>query len=53
MLMRSNAESAAFYRSGKVELGKTNTRLHHLIHTQQSLVLKEYGLNCKPGDQFH
>ena len=47
MQIRANAESAAFYRCGHVEEDKANSKLDSLISTQNRLVLKEYGLNCK------
>ena len=47
MQMRSNAESAAFYRAGEVEKSKTNMKLQSLLSTQNSLILREYALHCK------
>ena len=47
MQIRANAESAAFYRCGRVEQDKANARLDKLVRTQQRLVLREYFLNCK------
>ena len=47
MQIRSNCESAAFYRSGKVEEDKTNFHLKNLIDTQHKLIRKEYALNCE------
>ena len=47
MQIRANAESAAFYRCGRVEQDKANARLDKLVRTQQRLVLREYVLNCK------
>ncbi|XP_052273117.1 lysosomal cobalamin transporter ABCD4-like isoform X2 [Dreissena polymorpha] len=45
MQIRSNSESAAFYRSGKIEEGRTNHHLANLINTQRRLILREYALN--------
>ncbi|XP_064623835.1 lysosomal cobalamin transporter ABCD4-like [Lineus longissimus] len=45
MQLRVNAESVAFYRSGRLEWDKTNKKLNTLLNTQQKLVLKEYALN--------
>lgn len=44
MQIRVNAESAAFYRAGKVEHMRTNRRLQALLQTQKSLVNKELWL---------
>ncbi|XP_061785425.1 lysosomal cobalamin transporter ABCD4 isoform X1 [Nerophis lumbriciformis] len=44
MQIRVNAESAAFYRAGKVEHMRTNRRLQSLLLTQQSLINKELWL---------
>ncbi|XP_054617255.1 ATP-binding cassette sub-family D member 4 isoform X2 [Dunckerocampus dactyliophorus] len=44
MQIRVNAESAAFYRAGKVEHMRTNRRLQALLKTQQSLINKELWL---------
>ncbi|KAM9778653.1 ATP-binding cassette sub-family D member 4 isoform X1 [Syngnathus typhle] len=44
MQIRVNAESAAFYRAGKVEHMRTNRRLQTLLQTQQSLINKELWL---------
>nr|XP_057912833.1 ATP-binding cassette sub-family D member 4 [Doryrhamphus excisus] len=44
MQIRVNAESAAFYRAGKVEHMRTNRRLQSLLKTQQSLINKELWL---------
>ncbi|CAG09148.1 unnamed protein product, partial [Tetraodon nigroviridis] len=44
MQIRVNAESAAFYRAGKVEHMRTNRRLQALLQTQKSLVKKELWL---------
>ncbi|XP_020629474.1 ATP-binding cassette sub-family D member 4-like isoform X2 [Orbicella faveolata] len=38
MQIRSNAESIAFYRSGDLEMNKTNSRLQSLLQTQLRLV---------------
>ncbi|XP_061668612.1 ATP-binding cassette sub-family D member 4 isoform X5 [Syngnathoides biaculeatus] len=40
MQIRVNAESAAFYRAGKVEHARTDGRLQTLLQTQQSLINK-------------
>ncbi|XP_022333421.1 lysosomal cobalamin transporter ABCD4-like isoform X2 [Crassostrea virginica] len=45
MLLRTNAESAAFYRSGEIEKFYTDQRLHRLLKTQHSLILRQYPLN--------
>ena len=47
MLLRTNAESAAFYRSGEIEKFYTDQRLHRLLKTQHSLILRQYPLNCE------
>ncbi|MBN3314553.1 ABCD4 protein, partial [Atractosteus spatula] len=44
MQIRVNAESAAFYRAGKVEHMRTDRRLQSLLHTQRSLMNKEFWL---------
>uniref|UniRef100_A0A7N6B906 ATP-binding cassette, sub-family D (ALD), member 4 n=1 Tax=Anabas testudineus TaxID=64144 RepID=A0A7N6B906_ANATE len=44
MQIRVNAESAAFYRAGKVEHMRTNRRLQTLLETQRSLINKELWL---------
>ncbi|XP_066539713.1 ATP-binding cassette sub-family D member 4 [Hoplias malabaricus] len=44
MQIRVNAESAAFYRAGKVEHMRTERRLHSLLHTQRRLMNKELWL---------
>ncbi|KAF0023523.1 hypothetical protein F2P81_024153 [Scophthalmus maximus] len=44
MQIRVNAESAAFYRAGKVEHMRTNRRLQALLQTQTSLINKELWL---------
>uniref|UniRef100_A0A674PNV9 ATP-binding cassette, sub-family D (ALD), member 4 n=1 Tax=Takifugu rubripes TaxID=31033 RepID=A0A674PNV9_TAKRU len=44
MQIRVNAESAAFYRAGKVEHMRTNRRLQALLQIQKSLVKKELWL---------
>ncbi|KAI1897280.1 hypothetical protein AGOR_G00081690 [Albula goreensis] len=44
MQIRVNAESAAFYRAGKVEYMRTDRRLQALLHTQRSLMNKEFWL---------
>ncbi|XP_072536373.1 lysosomal cobalamin transporter ABCD4 isoform X2 [Salminus brasiliensis] len=44
MQIRVNAESAAFYRAGKVEHMRTDQRLQSLIHTQRSLMNAELWL---------
>lgn len=45
MLLRANVESAAFYRSGEIEKFYTDQRLHRLLRTQHSLILRQYALN--------
>lgn len=47
MLVRSNSESAAFYRCGQLELTKTNERLSRLLNVQQRLNLAKFALECK------
>ncbi|XP_067338666.1 ATP-binding cassette sub-family D member 4 isoform X2 [Channa argus] len=44
MQIRVNAESAAFYRAGKVEHMRTNRRLQALLETQKNLINKELWL---------
>uniref|UniRef100_A0A8C3AG03 ATP-binding cassette, sub-family D (ALD), member 4 n=1 Tax=Cyclopterus lumpus TaxID=8103 RepID=A0A8C3AG03_CYCLU len=44
MQIRVNAESAAFYRAGKVEHMRTDRRLQTLLETQKSLINKELWL---------
>uniref|UniRef100_A0A6Q2ZDX1 ATP-binding cassette, sub-family D (ALD), member 4 n=1 Tax=Esox lucius TaxID=8010 RepID=A0A6Q2ZDX1_ESOLU len=44
MQIRSNAESAAFYRAGKVELMRTDRRLQTLLRCQYRLMNKELWL---------
>ncbi|XP_068432824.1 lysosomal cobalamin transporter ABCD4 [Clinocottus analis] len=44
MQIRVNAESAAFYRAGKVERMRTDRRLQTLLETQKSLINKELWL---------
>uniref|UniRef100_A0A668AYH1 ATP-binding cassette, sub-family D (ALD), member 4 n=1 Tax=Myripristis murdjan TaxID=586833 RepID=A0A668AYH1_9TELE len=44
MQIRVNAESAAFYRAGKVEHMRTDRRLQTLLLTQKSLINKELWL---------
>ncbi|XP_077101439.1 lysosomal cobalamin transporter ABCD4 isoform X1 [Siphateles boraxobius] len=44
MQIRVNAESAAFYRAGKVEHIRTDRRLQMLLSTQRSLMNKELWL---------
>ncbi|XP_068198130.1 lysosomal cobalamin transporter ABCD4 isoform X2 [Antennarius striatus] len=44
MQIRVNAESAAFYRAGKVEHMRTDRRLQSLLQTQRSLINKELWL---------
>ncbi|XP_062324161.1 ATP-binding cassette sub-family D member 4 isoform X1 [Osmerus eperlanus] len=44
MQIRVNAESAAFYRAGKVEHMRTNRKLQTLLHTQKTLINKELWL---------
>uniref|UniRef100_A0A3Q4HQJ9 ATP-binding cassette, sub-family D (ALD), member 4 n=1 Tax=Neolamprologus brichardi TaxID=32507 RepID=A0A3Q4HQJ9_NEOBR len=44
MQIRVNAESAAFYRAGKVELMRTDRRLQALLYTQKRLINKELWL---------
>ncbi|XP_041352935.1 lysosomal cobalamin transporter ABCD4-like [Gigantopelta aegis] len=46
MQMRVNAESAAFYRSGRMEKVKTNVKLKTLITIQHKLIRQQYALNC-------
>ena len=46
MLMRSNCESAAFYRCGRLEWKKTNKKLKTLTSVQQRLNVRQYMLNC-------
>lgn len=45
MQIRSFSESAAFYRSGRVENERSNRHLNNLINTQHTLIRKEYALN--------
>ncbi|XP_051908993.1 ATP-binding cassette sub-family D member 4 isoform X2 [Hippocampus zosterae] len=45
MQIRVNAESAAFYRAGKVERARTDGRLQALLQTQQRLINKELWLS--------
>nr|XP_046155021.1 ATP-binding cassette sub-family D member 4 isoform X9 [Oncorhynchus gorbuscha]XP_046155023.1 ATP-binding cassette sub-family D member 4 isoform X9 [Oncorhynchus gorbuscha] len=47
MQIRSNAESAAFYRAGKVEHMRTDRRLQTLLRCQKSLMNKELWLYSK------
>uniref|UniRef100_A0A672GJ26 ATP-binding cassette, sub-family D (ALD), member 4 n=1 Tax=Salarias fasciatus TaxID=181472 RepID=A0A672GJ26_SALFA len=44
MQIRVNAESAAFYRAGKVEHVRTDRKLQELLQTQKSLINKELWL---------
>ncbi|KAM4633388.1 lysosomal cobalamin transporter ABCD4 [Polymixia lowei] len=44
MQIRVNAESAAFFRAGKVEHMRTDRRLQTLLHTQKRLMNKELWL---------
>uniref|UniRef100_A0A673BVA2 ATP-binding cassette, sub-family D (ALD), member 4 n=1 Tax=Sphaeramia orbicularis TaxID=375764 RepID=A0A673BVA2_9TELE len=44
MQIRVNAESAAFYRAGKVEHMRTDRRLQDLLQVQKSLINKELWL---------
>ncbi|KAJ8389336.1 hypothetical protein AAFF_G00120440 [Aldrovandia affinis] len=44
MQIRVNAESAAFYRAGKVEHMRTDRRLQALLQTQRHLMNKEFWL---------
>uniref|UniRef100_A0A669CH37 ATP-binding cassette, sub-family D (ALD), member 4 n=1 Tax=Oreochromis niloticus TaxID=8128 RepID=A0A669CH37_ORENI len=44
MQIRVNAESAAFYRAGKVEHMRTDRRLQALLYTQKRLINKELWL---------
>uniref|UniRef100_K7GDE8 ATP binding cassette subfamily D member 4 n=1 Tax=Pelodiscus sinensis TaxID=13735 RepID=K7GDE8_PELSI len=44
MQIRVNAESAAFYRAGRVEHMRTDRRLQSLLHTQRELMGKELWL---------
>ncbi|KAK0058447.1 lysosomal cobalamin transporter ABCD4 [Biomphalaria pfeifferi] len=45
MLLRTNSESAAFFRAGRVERSKANAKLKNLISTQAKLIRWEYALN--------
>ncbi|KAH9487527.1 ATP-binding cassette sub- D member 4 [Bulinus truncatus] len=45
MLIRTNSESAAFFRAGRVEREKANSKLKNLISTQAKLIRWEYALN--------
>ena len=47
MQIRSNCESAAFYRAGRIEHSKANLKLNSLIKTQEKLIFREYILQCK------
>ncbi|CAN9507370.1 unnamed protein product [Ophioblennius macclurei] len=44
MQIRVNAESAAFYRAGKVEHVRTDRKFQDLLQTQKSLITKELWL---------
>ncbi|XP_048393137.1 ATP-binding cassette sub-family D member 4 isoform X2 [Stegostoma tigrinum] len=44
MQIRINAESAAFYRAGSVELMRTNWKLQDLLQTQRELMKRELWL---------
>ncbi|XP_078263012.1 lysosomal cobalamin transporter ABCD4 [Rhinoraja longicauda] len=44
MQVRVNAESAAFYRAGRVEQMRTDRILHELLRTQERLVTRELRL---------
>jgi len=46
MTIRTNCESAAFYRCGQLEWKKTNRKLKALTSTQQRLNVRQYLLNC-------
>ncbi|XP_013387973.1 ATP-binding cassette sub-family D member 4 [Lingula anatina] len=46
MQLRVNAEAAAFYRCGTLELHKTEQKLDRLLRTQQQLMMREYALQC-------
>ena len=46
MKIRSNCESAAFYRCGQLELKKANKKLKSLTSVQQRLNVRQYVLNC-------
>ncbi|XP_069118173.1 lysosomal cobalamin transporter ABCD4-like isoform X2 [Argopecten irradians] len=45
MHMRVNAESAAFYKAGAIEMNKTDTQLDNLLSVQKKLVIRKYFLN--------
>ncbi|XP_033735733.1 ATP-binding cassette sub-family D member 4-like isoform X2 [Pecten maximus] len=45
MQMRVNAESAAFYKAGAVEMNKTDNHLDNLLSVQKNLVIRKYFLN--------
>ena len=47
MQIRVNAEAAALYRSGAVELEKTESFLRRLLAVQSRLIRRQYALNCK------
>ncbi|XP_059147707.1 lysosomal cobalamin transporter ABCD4-like isoform X2 [Physella acuta] len=46
MQIRTNSESAAFYRAGNLEKSKANMKLQSLLSTQNKLIRWEYVLNC-------
>jgi len=46
MMIRSNCESAAFYRCGRFEWKKANRKLKALTSLQQRLNVRQYVLNC-------
>jgi len=46
MMIRSNCESAAFYRCGRLEREKTDQKLTALTSLQQRLNVRQYLLNC-------
>lgn len=47
MQIRSNCESAAFYRCGHLEMSKANDKLSRLISLQHRLIFRQYILQCK------
>jgi len=53
MLIRSNCESAAFYRCGRLEWKKTNKKLKALTALQQRLNVRQYTLNCMNHTHAH
>jgi len=46
MMIRSNCESAAFYRCGRLEWKNANNKLKDLASIQQRLNVRQYMLNC-------